>query len=70
MGSRPNNSSSSSFYWLGALCCAYYITAQLIQELTFHFGINDCAVGELRSCSDSLAWILLFRPSKSLCPWS
>jgi hypothetical protein len=46
MESRPNISSSSSFYRLGAVSCVYYITAQLIQELTFHFGINDSAVGE------------------------
>jgi hypothetical protein len=42
----PNTSGSSGFYRFGAVCCGYYVTAQFIQELTFHFGINDSAVGE------------------------
>ena len=37
---------SRTFYGLGAACCVYYIFAQLIQEITFHFGINDAAMGE------------------------
>lgn len=39
-------SSSPSFYKFGAVCCLYYISAQLVQELTFHLGINDSATGE------------------------
>jgi hypothetical protein len=37
---------SRSFYRLGAACCVYYVFAQLIQEITFHLGINDSATGE------------------------
>jgi hypothetical protein len=37
---------SRRFYRLGAACCVYYVLAQLIQEITFHFGINDSAAGE------------------------
>jgi len=39
-------SSSPNFYRLGAVCCAYYVAAQLFQEISFHFGINDSAGGE------------------------
>lgn len=39
-------SSSPNFYRLGAVCCAYYVVAQLFQEISFHFGINDSASGE------------------------
>ena len=31
---------------MGAACSVYYIAAQLVQEITFHFGLNDSAVGE------------------------
>ncbi len=37
--------SSPHFYRLGAVCCAYYVAAQLFQEISFHFGINDSASG-------------------------
>lgn len=39
-------SSSSSFYRFGAACCLYYIAAQLVQQITLHLGLNDCATGE------------------------
>jgi hypothetical protein len=39
-------SPSRAFYRVGAACCVYYIAAQLIQEITFHIGLNDSAVGE------------------------
>ena len=31
---------------MGAVCCVYYIVAQLLQEIVFHLGINDSASGE------------------------
>lgn len=37
---------SRSFYRLGAACCVYYVTAQLVQEITFHLGLNVSATGE------------------------
>jgi hypothetical protein len=37
---------SRAFYRLGAACCVYYVFAQLIQEITFHLGLNDSAVGQ------------------------
>jgi hypothetical protein len=37
---------SSTFYRLAALCCAYYVTAQLLQNIILHLGINDSASGE------------------------
>jgi hypothetical protein len=38
--------SSTLFYRLAAVCCVYYVVAQLIQEIVFHLGINDSASGE------------------------
>lgn len=37
---------SRSFYRLGSACCVYYVAAQLIQQITFHFGIDVSATGE------------------------
>ena len=37
---------SRSFYRFGAACCVYYVAAQLVQEITFHFGLNVSATGE------------------------
>ena len=39
-------SSLATFYRVGAACCVYYIVAQLVQEITFHLGLDDAAVGE------------------------
>ena len=47
MHSISTSSVSTKFYRFGAGCCVYYIAAQLIQEITFHFGINDSAFGEV-----------------------
>lgn len=45
-GAHSGLSPSRAFYRIGAACCVYYIAAQLVQEITFHFGLNDNAVGE------------------------
>lgn len=45
MNDRWDVTSSRNFYRFGATCCVYYIFAQLIQEITFHFGINASATG-------------------------
>jgi len=37
---------SPLFYRIAAACCAYYVVAQLLQEIIFHMGINDSASGE------------------------
>jgi hypothetical protein len=34
------------FYRLAAVCCVYYVAAQLLQEIVFHLGVNDSASGE------------------------
>jgi hypothetical protein len=36
----------NAFYRLAAVCCAYYVAAQLLQEIVFHMGLNDSASGE------------------------
>lgn len=46
MNSSNNFNSSANFYRFAAVCCAYYVVAQIIQEITFHYGINDSAAGE------------------------
>jgi hypothetical protein len=46
MNPSGSASYSRSFYRFGAACCVYYVTAQLIQEIAFHFGVNDSAPGE------------------------
>ena len=38
--------SSALFYRLAAVCCVYYVVAQLLQEIVFHLGLNDSASGE------------------------
>jgi len=38
--------SPALFCRLAAVCCAYYIAAQLLQEIIFHLGINDAASRE------------------------
>jgi hypothetical protein len=43
---NPRNSSTRIFYRLAAVCCIYYVIAQLLQEIIFHLGINDAASGE------------------------
>jgi hypothetical protein len=37
---------SALFYRLAAICCVYYILAQLLQEIVFHLGLNDSASGQ------------------------
>lgn len=39
-------SSSRLFYRFAAVCSAYYVMAQLLQEIVFHLGLNDSAFGE------------------------
>src|SRR5215469_6487294 len=46
MGFTSRSYSSPTFYRLGAYCCAYYVAAQLFQEISFHLGIHDSASGE------------------------
>jgi len=41
-----SKTSSARFYRLAAVCCAYYVVAQLLQEIVFHLGLNDSASGE------------------------
>lgn len=38
--------SSVLFCRFAALCCAYYVLAQLLQEILFHLSLNDSASGE------------------------
>jgi hypothetical protein len=44
MGSKTV--SSALFYRLTAVCCVYYVAAQLLQEIVFHLGLNDAASGQ------------------------
>jgi hypothetical protein len=44
MNSRTG--SSALFYRLAAVCAAYYVAAQLLQEIVFRMGLNDSASGE------------------------
>lgn len=46
MSTIPKPRSSALFYRIAAACCAYYVSAQLLQEITFHLGINDSASGK------------------------
>jgi hypothetical protein len=46
MISANNSNSSANFYRLAAVCGAFYVVAQVVQEITFHYGINDSAAGE------------------------
>jgi hypothetical protein len=39
-------SPSALFYRIAAACCAYYVVAQLLQEIVFHLRISDSASGE------------------------
>jgi hypothetical protein len=39
-------SSSANFYRFASACAAFYLVAQITQEITFHYGINDSASGE------------------------
>jgi hypothetical protein len=64
MKSAPQPSISPAFYRIGAACCVYYVTAQLIQEITFHFGINDSAEGQAEilqrlTCLDQFRSVLI-----------
>jgi hypothetical protein len=45
---NPNGqvSPSRTFYRLGSVCCIYYVVAQLIQEITFHLGLDGSATGQ------------------------
>ncbi|HYL68068.1 MAG TPA: hypothetical protein VEX69_02795 [Candidatus Limnocylindria bacterium] len=47
MNSHSNFSLSANFYRFAAACSAFYVVAQITQEITFHSGINDSASGEL-----------------------
>ena len=46
MNSASNSNSSPNFYRLAAVCAGLYVVAQIIQQIAFHNGINDAAVGE------------------------
>jgi hypothetical protein len=46
MISANNSNSSANFYRLAAMCGAFYVVAQVVQEVAFHYGINDSAAGE------------------------
>jgi hypothetical protein len=46
MNLATHSCSSANFYRFAAVCCACYVTAQTVQEITFHYGINDGASGE------------------------
>jgi hypothetical protein len=46
MKSPANPPSSANFYRFAAVCGAFYVAAQITQEITFHHGINDGALGE------------------------
>jgi hypothetical protein len=46
MNSAYNFNSSANFYRFAGVCGAFYVAAQVIQEITFHLGINDSATGE------------------------
>jgi len=46
MNSSSNFTASANFYRFAAACSAFYVLAQLFQEITFHYGINDGASGE------------------------
>lgn len=41
-----SKTTSTLFYRLAAFCSAYYVAAQLLQEIFFHLGLNDAASGE------------------------
>jgi len=45
-GSASKNNPSANFYRFAAICALYYVIAQVIQEIAFHYGINDSASGE------------------------
>lgn len=42
----PKAFSPALFHRFAALCCVYYVVAQLLQEIVFHLGLNDSASGE------------------------
>jgi hypothetical protein len=46
MKPRPNPSRSANFYRFATVCCACYVVAQVIQEISFRYGIDDAAAGE------------------------
>jgi hypothetical protein len=46
MSMNSHTPSSPRFYRLAAVCCGYYVAAQLLQEIVFHLGLNDAASGE------------------------
>ena len=46
MTSLSNPSPSANFYRFATACCAYYVIAQVVQEVAFQHGINDAAAGE------------------------
>jgi hypothetical protein len=46
MSTSSKTFSSALFYRLAAVCCVYYVAAQLLQEIVFHLGLNDSASGE------------------------
>ena len=46
MGMNSKTLSSALFYRFTAVCCVYYVAAQLLQDIVFHLGINDSASGE------------------------
>jgi hypothetical protein len=46
MNSDSNFSPSANFYRVAAACSAFYVVAQIAQEIAFRSGINDNASGE------------------------
>jgi hypothetical protein len=65
MNMNSKTLSSTLFYRLAAFCSAYYVVAQLLQEIVFHLGLNDAASGEaeilqrLTFLDQFRAWALL-----------
>lgn len=46
MNLSTNLNSSVNFYRFAGICAAFYVVAQGIQEISFHYGIDDSASGE------------------------
>jgi hypothetical protein len=47
MNPSANLTPSVNFYRLATACCACYVVAQAIQQVSFRYGINDAAMGEV-----------------------
>jgi len=46
MNSANDFNSSANFYRFAGVCAAFYVLAQIVQQVTFHLGINDAAAGD------------------------